>query len=80
MWCKFSPVVVSVSGGELEVNKANEGRCFSVTHANVLVKSVHIDIFLSSSQCCEILSLCNSFAVALMLQAAPPRCTRQVVI
>lgn len=43
MWRKFPPVVVSLSVWDLEVNTANEVRCFSMTHANFLVKSVHID-------------------------------------
>lgn len=30
---------------DLEVNKANEVRCFGMTHANVSVKPVHRDIF-----------------------------------
>ena len=34
-WRKFPPVVVSLSGWDLEVNTANEVRCLSMTHANV---------------------------------------------
>lgn len=51
----FPPVVVSLPVWDLEVNTANEVRCFSMTHANVLVKFVHVAILHSSSLRCEIL-------------------------
>lgn len=41
---EFPPVVVSLPVWDLEVNTANEVRCFSMTHANVSVKLVHIAI------------------------------------
>lgn len=41
---EFPPVVVSLPVWDLEVNTANEVRCFSMTHANVFVKLVHIAI------------------------------------
>lgn len=52
----FPPVVVSLPVWDLEVNTANEVRCFSMTHANVFVKLLHVAILHSSSSLrCEIL-------------------------
>lgn len=62
---EFPPVVVSLPVWELEVNKANEVRYFSVTHANVLVKSVHMAFTPPSlHRGVESLSLLSGFVAA----------------
>lgn len=52
---------MSPSGWDLEVNTANDVRCFSMTHANFLVKSVRRHFILSLHKAVKSFSLLSGF-------------------